>query len=98
MFVENVRFTPGTTTITVSDKNDIDSYAIDGVKFATAKDLLVTSGGKITPKSGALRWELATVLQLFCENVLGWEAQFGVERMCEDTWRWQKNNPNGYNK
>lgn len=73
VFVENVRFTPGTTTITVSDKNDIDSYAIDGVKFATAKDLLVTSGGKITPKSGALRWELATVLQLFCENVLGWE-------------------------
>ena len=73
VFVENIRFTPGTTTITVSDKNDIDSYAIDGVKFATAKDLLVTSGGKITPKSGALRWELATVLQLFCENVLGWE-------------------------
>ena len=32
------------------------------------------------------------------KNVLGWEAQFGVERMCEDTWRWQKNNPNGYNK
>ncbi len=73
VFVENIRFTPGTTTITVSDKNDIDSYAIDGVKFATAKDLLVTSGGKITPKDGALRWELATVLQLFCENVLGWE-------------------------
>ena len=32
------------------------------------------------------------------KNVLGWEAQFGVERMCEDTWRWQSNNPNGYNK
>jgi len=27
---------------------------------------------------------------------LGWEAQFGLEEMCEDTWRWQKNNPNGY--
>ena len=29
---------------------------------------------------------------------LGWEAEFGIEKMCEDTWRWQKNNPNGYNK
>lgn len=27
---------------------------------------------------------------------LGWEAKFGVEEMCEDTWRWQCNNPNGY--
>ncbi len=27
---------------------------------------------------------------------LGWEAQYGIERMCEDSWRWQSNNPNGY--
>ncbi len=27
---------------------------------------------------------------------LGWEAQFGVAEMCADSWRWQKNNPNGY--
>ena len=27
---------------------------------------------------------------------LGWEAQFDMKRMCEDSWRWQKNNPNGY--
>ena len=27
---------------------------------------------------------------------LGWKAQYGVEEMCEDAWRWQKNNPNGY--
>ncbi len=29
---------------------------------------------------------------------LGWEAQRGIEEMCEDSWRWQKNNPNGYAK
>ena len=28
---------------------------------------------------------------------LGWEAKYGIEEMCEDAWRWQKNNPNGYN-
>ncbi len=32
------------------------------------------------------------------KNMLGWEAKFDVKRMCEDSWRWQKNNPNGYDK
>ena len=27
---------------------------------------------------------------------LGWEAQYGIKEMCEDAWRWQKTNPNGY--
>lgn len=27
---------------------------------------------------------------------LGWEAQFGIDEMCRDSWNWQKNNPNGY--
>jgi len=28
---------------------------------------------------------------------LGWRAENGIREMCEDSWRWQKNNPNGYN-
>ena len=27
---------------------------------------------------------------------LGWKAENGIRDMCEDSWRWQKNNPNGY--
>ena len=27
---------------------------------------------------------------------LGWEAQRGLEEMCEDNWRWQSENPNGF--
>ena len=27
---------------------------------------------------------------------LGWEAKYGIREMCEDSWRWQLNNPNGY--
>lgn len=27
---------------------------------------------------------------------LGWEAKYGIEEMCRDSWNWQKNNPNGY--
>lgn len=27
---------------------------------------------------------------------LGWVAQYDLARMCEDSWRWQSSNPNGY--
>jgi UDP-glucose 4-epimerase len=27
---------------------------------------------------------------------LGWEAQFDIAKMCEDAWRWQEQNPNGF--
>ena len=27
---------------------------------------------------------------------LDWEATRGIEEMCEDSWRWQSNNPNGF--
>ncbi len=27
---------------------------------------------------------------------LGWEAKYEILEMCEDSWRWQKNNPEGY--
>jgi UDP-glucose 4-epimerase len=27
---------------------------------------------------------------------LGWKAAFGIDRMCEDSWRWQRQNPDGY--
>lgn len=30
------------------------------------------------------------------EKDLGWKAKKGLKEMCEDTWRWQKNNPHGF--
>lgn len=30
------------------------------------------------------------------EKELGWKARRGIAEMCADTWRWQSNNPNGY--
>lgn len=30
------------------------------------------------------------------ERALGWRATRGLDQMCEDTWRWQSMNPNGY--
>lgn len=28
---------------------------------------------------------------------LGWEAEYGIDEMCADSWKWQTQNPNGYN-
>jgi UDP-glucose 4-epimerase len=30
------------------------------------------------------------------ERLLGWKAEFGIERMCQDHWRWQEKNPRGF--
>lgn len=30
------------------------------------------------------------------KKLLGWTAELDVKQMCEDTWRWQSGNPNGY--
>jgi UDP-glucose 4-epimerase len=30
------------------------------------------------------------------EQLLGWRAQYGIERMCVDHWRWQEMNPQGF--
>ena len=31
------------------------------------------------------------------KQLLGWEAKLSITEMCQDTWRWQSINPNGYN-
>ena len=30
------------------------------------------------------------------KEVLGWSAKFGIDEMCRDSWKWQNNNPNGF--
>lgn len=34
----------------------------------------------------------------YAKEVLRWEATRTIKEMCEDSWRWQSNNPDGYNK
>lgn len=43
------------------------------------------------------------IASVYCETEkakeeLGWEAKFDLERMAKDSWRWQENNPNGFEK
>ena len=30
------------------------------------------------------------------KNELGWEAEYGIDEMCADSWKWQSQNPDGY--
>ncbi len=32
----------------------------------------------------------------YAKEILGWEAKRSIEEMCEDNWRWQSKNPDGY--
>ena len=32
----------------------------------------------------------------YAKQVLGWQAEYDLDRMCEDAWRWQIQNPCGY--
>jgi len=32
----------------------------------------------------------------YAKEVLDWEVKRGIQEMCEDTWRWQQKNPEGY--
>lgn len=32
----------------------------------------------------------------YAKQMLGWQAEYDLDRMCEDSWRWQSKNPNGY--
>jgi len=33
----------------------------------------------------------------YVQKKIGWKANFKIEKMCEDAWRWQQQNPEGYN-
>ncbi|NNN04520.1 MAG: UDP-glucose 4-epimerase GalE [Elusimicrobia bacterium] len=44
------------------------------------------------PGDSAAIWAEPTLAR----EKLGWRAERGLDRMCADHWRWQKNNPDGY--
>ena len=34
----------------------------------------------------------------YAEKRLGWKVECELDEMCEDTWRWQSINPDGYSR
>lgn len=50
----------------------------------------------VEPRAGDVAYSYANCDK--AKEILGWTAEKTVKQMCEDSWRWQKNNPNGYAK
>jgi len=71
-----------------------------GVSVLELVDGMGKATGKPVPYEFAPRrpGDVATVYAdpTLAKDLLGWTAELGVDAMCEDTWRWQSNNPYGY--
>ena len=53
-----------------SDINEIDSWALDAIKWANKKGLINgTSDKTLSPNQKATRAQLCTILMRFCENI-----------------------------
>ncbi|XP_061896489.1 UDP-glucose 4-epimerase isoform X4 [Entelurus aequoreus] len=66
---------------------------VDAVKKASGKEVPY----KIAPRREG---DVASCYAdpRLAEKELGWKADFELERMCEDLWRWQSMNPTGFSK
>lgn len=71
-----------------------------GTSVLELKNAFEKASGKEVPYKIVARREgdLATVYANAdkANEMLGWKAEYSVDRMCEDTWRWQQQNPMGY--
>ncbi len=72
----------------------------NGTSVLELRDAFIKASGKDVPyvvdprRPGDLAEVYANADKAF--KLLGWKAERGIEEMCEDTWRWQSGNPNGY--
>ncbi len=71
-----------------------------GTTVLQLRDAFVNSTGVEIPYSYASRRPGDADEVYACadkaRDQLGWEAKYDIEAMCLDTWRWQKNNPDGF--
>lgn len=89
----------------LSSINDVQAYNLGTGRGYSVLELInafeKTTGEKINYSIGSRR--LGDLKEVYAdtskaEKELGWIAKYDVNKMCEDTWRWQKNNPDGYCK
>ncbi len=74
----------------------------NGTSVLELRDAFVKASGKEVPfvidprRPGDLGTVYADSSK--AKKLLDWETECGVPEMCEDTWRWQSGNPNGYDQ
>lgn len=90
--IEKLKSNPGLVTYNLGTGN---GYSVLQIIKAFEK-----ASGKNIPYKVAPRRE-GDAAECYAEaslakNELGWVAERGIEKMCEDVWRWQSSNPQGY--
>jgi len=90
--LEKLNFAPGVITLNLGTGT---GYSV----LEVIKAFESASGKKIKYKIVSRR--AGDIAQCYCDpnfakRELGWEAKLGLKEMCEDSWRWQSSNPNGY--
>jgi UDP-glucose 4-epimerase len=83
---------PGVLTVNLG--TGVGYSVLDVVKAFEA------ASGRVVPYEIVARRE-GDVAQCYAdpamaERELGWRAERGISEMCADSWRWQRNNPDGY--
>ncbi len=90
--LEKLEENPGLVTYNLGTGNGYSVLQlIEAVKKASGKDIPY----KVTARREG---DIATCYAnpSKAEKELGWKAKYELDEMCEDSWRWQSNNPNGY--
>ncbi len=64
---------------------------VEAFKKASGKDIAYTITAR---RAGDIACCYAD--PAYAKRLIGWEANKGLQAMCDDTWKWQSNNPNGY--
>ncbi len=86
----------GETGLNVYNLGTGAGYSVLDVVHAFEKASGVKVNYKIVPRrDGDIATCYSDPTKAFEE--LGWKAERGIDEMCEDSWRWQSQNPNGYN-
>lgn len=87
----------------IADKPGVKVYNLGTGKGYSVLDVIKAFGkacGKDVPYEIMERraGDIATCYSdaTLAKEELGWEAQYGIEEMCADSWHWQSTNPNGY--
>ncbi len=90
--LEKLKTNPGLVTYNLGTGNGCS--VLDIIKaFEKASDIKIPY--KVAPRREGDAAKCYSDASLAKEE-LGWVAERDIEIMCEDVWRWQKNNPSGY--
>ena len=93
--VKAVAHTLSKTGVDIYNPGTGTGYSVLDVVHAFEKASGVQINYKIAPRRPG---DIATCYSdpAKAKAELGWVAERGLEEMCEDSWRWQSNNPNGF--